>query len=187
MRRVITLALAVALCTLACGSDGDEVAVGNSGPSPVQVQATVLNPSAPVTVETSGVQTHKEGLHTHELRITWLGSDERRFEALPVNVHIEGDNGDLVASNDLCAPSWSESESKVGHTCFMIAFFAVLEPGEPYDFGVSIHPEVGPLRLGPGKYVFDAELIHWAPADTPSGLDPDSREQFTVRLTYTVN
>ena len=187
MSRVILLMFVLGLFALACGGDDDEAAADSGGPLEVQVQAMLLDSNATAKVETTDVEIPEAGRPSHKLRVTWLGSDERRFEILPVNVHIEGDNGDLVASNDLCAPSWSESESKVDHTCFTIAFYAVLEPGEAHDFGVSIHPEVGPLRLGPGKYVFDAELIHWAPADTPSGLDPDSREQFTVRLTYTVN
>jgi hypothetical protein len=188
MRRLSTptaiLALVAATLLLAaCDDDGN----GNGGSTDVEritVTAEVVQPAAPVTVEATEVGPITDGEASHGVRVTWNGDGPARIDDARFTHHVEEAGGHLITAGRGCGASWDEQSNEIMHPCQDDLQIIELSPGDTHEYPVVVHLEVGDLALAPGTYVIEEPIAWWSPpTDDPRDAPA---EQFTIRLTYTV-
>lgn len=142
-------------------------------PGQVAVEAQVLEADAPVTVTTTLPLPNEDGWQ-HGVLVTWDGPaatlDDARF------THVD-DN--LITAGRGCGVAWDDEAGRIVHHCTDDLQFVDLAPGEMHEYPVQVYRSLDALYLALGTYAVE-EAIGWSPeAGGP-------RQEFTVRLTYTV-
>jgi hypothetical protein len=179
---LLTIAGLVALAVLATASTTRAQENGVApGDLAIVVHAEVLEADAPATAVATAVS-DMNGQPGHHVRVTWLDHARAMLDDVRFTHHVtaEAGEGDLVLAGRGCGADWSDDQAQVAHIC--TADFQIIQvaSGEAHDYPVRVHPEVGPLRLEAGVYVVD-QVVQWWRPDAE-----DVRDQFTIRLTYTV-
>lgn len=150
-----------------------------TAPLDIAVEARIVESGAPASVAVTPV-THSGEQPAHGVRVTWNGSGRATLDDARFTHHVQAGSGegDLVTAGRGCGASVADN-GQVTHMCTADLLLVDLGPGETHEYPVRIYPQVGSLRLAPGTYVVD-QPIGWEPAGG------GTRQQFTVRLTYTV-
>ncbi len=144
----------------------------------VAVEAEVVEAGSSVSVSAADPTLNASGQWEHGVRVTWNGTGTVRLDDARFTHHLSTSDGDLVTAGRNCAPN-DAGNGEVLHACTADLQLIDLAAGETHEYPVRIYPAFASLALGPGTYVVD-ETIGWEP------VAGGTREEVTVRLTYTV-
>jgi len=149
-----------------------------SAPVDLEVTVQVVEANAPVTVAVTPLGLDSIGW-VHSVRVTWNGSGSVMLDDARFSHHVTTDDGDLLTAGRGCSPNWSETMGEVFTACTADLQLIELSAGETHEYPVRVYTGFEALRAGPGTYIVE-ETIGWEPSNG------GARQEFTVRLTYTV-
>ncbi|MCK9486851.1 MAG: hypothetical protein M0R73_09175 [Dehalococcoidia bacterium] len=154
----------------------------------ISVDASIVEASAPVDVAVTEVA-EVDGLPSHGVRVTWQGAgrailDDARFTHHTVSGEVSATTPEshLITTGRGCGASVDEG-GEVSQYCTDDLRIIDLAPGETHEYPVCIHPALDGLLLRPGTYTVE-ESIGWRASQ--DGVPVGARQEFTVRLVYTV-
>ncbi len=147
-------------------------------PVDLAVSAAIVGASVPVSVAVTQ-PVEESGAWAHDVRVTWNGAGSVMLDDARFSHHVTTAAGDLITAGRGCAPNWNEASEEFFTACTADLQLIELTSGETHEYPVRAYTDFDPLRAGPSTYVVE-ERIGWEP--TAGG----TRQEFTVRLTFTV-